>query len=379
MGKMILILIAAYVAVNAGILWWFWRSLAGWTATRWCVGVALAALMAFFPLLYRNGGASWPEIAALKAGCWWIGSFGYVFALIPLAEALNFFAARYREGGRFDNAKMAAAVLAVAFAVAVAGRINAAFPALREARLRVRAERNASGGLPPPVTLAVLSDLHLGRVNGTDVLARAVDLVAPHRPDAVLYAGDVIDDHLAVDEAELAREVARLAPPLGTWGVPGNHEYIAGPIENSLAMLERGGIRVLRDEAVALDGRLALAGRDDLAVAYFDHGKRKSLADVLDGLGEAERRLPLVVLDHQPRFPEDAERVGAALQLSGHTHNGQLWPYNYIVGRLYENAGGLSTRGKTHYLVSVGTGTWGPPLRNNARPEVWLVRLEFVD
>lgn len=189
----------------------------------------------------------------------------------------------------------------------------------------------------------------------------------------------MIDDHLAVDEDGLLRQLQRLAPPLGIWGILGNHEYISGPVDVSIGILERAGIRVLRDSGVVLDSRIALAGRDDLARTHFAGSPRKSLAEILAEMDWQAGSAPLIVLDHQPRHLDDAEKAGAVLQLSGHTHNGQLWPYNHIVSLLYENARGHSVRGDTNYIVTVGTGTWGPPLRNNARLEVLLVELEFVD
>lgn len=381
MGRIILLLFAAYIVLNIWILWWFWRALRGTGFARWAVCLSLLALMAFFPLFYPHGRSSGTalETLALTLGCVWIGSFVYVFVMTVAADVVNFFAARYREAGKFSESWLAFLIVAVAMCLAIGGWLNAAYPVLRETRLRVKAARNAEGELPRPLSIAAMADLHFGRVNGVRRLSRAIDRIAPRNPDLVLFLGDMIDDHLAVDEAGLKEQLHRLSPSLGIWGILGNHEYISGPVDVSIAILENAGIRVLRDVAVGLDSRVALVGRDDLASAYFGGSARKDLGAILAEMDRETAALPLVVLDHQPRYPEDAEKAGAVLQLSGHTHNGQLWPYNFIVSALYENARGHSLRGDTNYIVTVGTGTWGPPMRNNARPEALWVELEFVD
>lgn len=380
MSKLILLLFAAYVAMNGWILWWFWNALRTCGGIRWAALFVLLALMAFFPTFYPHGNSSGSsaEKTALWLGSLWIGSFLYVFAMTVAARTATFLAARYGLVG-LNEPKLALVIAGLTVSLGVAGWINAAFPVVRETVIRVEVNRNSSGELPSPVTIAALSDLHIGRINGVDRLSRAIDHIAPLNPDVVVFLGDVIDDHIAVDEAGMRKELQRLSPPLAIWGILGNHEYISGPIATSVAMLENAGIRVLRDEHVVLESRIALVGRDDLASSRFGDSRRKDLEDILADMDEEARRLPLVILDHQPRDPGDAEKAGAVLQLSGHTHNGQLWPYNLVAALVYENAHGLSLRGRTNYLVSAGTGTWGPPFRNNARPEVLWIRLEFVE
>ena len=384
MRSFLLWLATAYVAINGWILWWFWRSLRGSRGVRWLTCLLLLALMACFPLLYPHGswGGSAAGIWMLRAGCFWIGSFFYVL-FMTLAVDLSDLWRRLRHGWRrnTERPRYAAAfgILVLTAAVGLGGWVNASFPVLAETRLTVAVPLPEGEPLPASLTIAAIADIHLGRVNGVSRLMRAVDLVAPQNPDVVFFLGDVLDDHIAVDEAGLKKAVERLEPPLGTWGILGNHEYISGPVEKSIEMIERSGIRLLRDEWVILADRLLVAGRDDYSRTYFQDGGRKSLKEILKDVPADERRLTLVVLDHQPFHLEEAEEAAAALQLSGHTHNGQLWPFNLVVKRVYENAHGYSRRGNTGYIVSAGTGTWGPPMRNNARPEVLFVRIDFVE
>lgn len=379
MSRFFLYLVTAYLTMNGWVLLWFWGALKGAGKSRWVVCLALLLLMSFFPLLYRNGDLSGSllGIVALRAGCVWIGSFFYVFLMTAAASIANLFLKHFQWQYRANKPRQALLILGLAIFIALGGAVNASFPALREIRLEASYPAPLPEGIPREITLVAIADVHLGRVSGVGVLSRAIDLILPHEPDAVLFLGDMLDDHIAVDEAGLKRELGRIKPRYGHLGILGNHEYISGPIGTSIEILERNGIKVLRDEYAVLGSEIVLVGRDDRSKTRRESIPRKSIEGILEGLDETVRQLPVVVLDHQPYNLEEAERAGALLQLSGHTHNGQLWPYNLVVKRIYENARGHYVRGNTNYIVSIGTGTWGPPLRNNARPEVWLIRLVF--
>src|SRR5690606_31064942 len=125
------------------------------------------------------------------------------------------------------------------------------------------------------------------------------------------------------------------------------------------------GIRVLYDEAITVDGRFTLVGRRD----YSDAG-RLPLEEVMRG---ADRRKPIILLDHQPYELDVAERAGVDLMLSGHTHRGQVFPGSLITDRIYENDYGLLRRGTFHSIVTQGYGFWGPPIRLGTRSEIVLI------
>jgi predicted MPP superfamily phosphohydrolase len=156
----------------------------------------------------------------------------------------------------------------------------------------------------------------------------------------------------------------------------GNHDYYAGP-ENVLRLFERAGVRLLRDEAVILDGKFVLAGRDDFSSIRYGV-ERKSVAEILpfayDAGGAA---YPVILMDHQPFNLSEASNNGVAFQISGHTHRGQLWPINFLVGGIYEKSYGSYKKGGTHYYISSGAGVWGPPVRTVGRPEIVIVNLRF--
>ena len=270
-------------------------------------------------------------------------------------------------------------VMGLPLLLGVGSWFNAAFPVLRHYDITVRTQGPApSAYVDKPLKLGVITDIHLGRLLTAGRLGRAIELLAPEQPDAILYVGDIIDDHIKLDTEATAAALAVAQPRLGHWAVPGNHEYISGSIDKSLDFLRAVGMHVLRDQWAVVDNSFVLAGRDDLSKPSFTGIQRGSMEEILADLPEQYRGLPLVVMDHQPAALEEARNAGAALVLSGHTHNGQLWPFNFVTELRYENPLGLLTKGNFHSIVSAGTGTWGPPLRTTGRAEVLLVTVYFA-
>lgn len=369
-----------YGVINLWIVWWFWRALRGAGAAQVLLCLVIVALALCFPLVYKRPENSDVMVALVRVGSVWIGIFIYFFLLIFLLDiwglAGRFMGREPIAGPRYGLCFLL--LLAVA-GISIAGWFNAAKPVVREYSLVLKTGNPALlADEGKTLTLAALGDMHLGRTITADRFSRAVDLLVPYQPDAVFFLGDILDDHFLLDRPAVASVVERLKAPLGVWGIVGNHEYISGPVEDSIAILEDSGINVLYDEWTNLGGMLLVAGRDDFSRSRFLPSERKSLPEILRGVPEATRGLPLLVLAHQPHQLEEAEAAGAVLQLSGHTHNGQLWPFNHVVAALYENARGLSVRGNTHYIVTSGAGTWGPPIRTNARPEVLVLHISFA-
>ena len=169
------------------------------------------------------------------------------------------------------------------------------------------------------------------------------------------------------------RHLKNLHAPLGVYAITGNHEYIGGAAE-AVAYLTEYNIKFLSDTAEFLDNRFYLAGRDDRDKTRFTGKPRKSLADILKN---ANHSFPILLMDHQPFQLSIPEELGVDLQLSGHTHDGQIWPFNYITNAIYEVSWGYKKKGNTHIYVSCGYGTWGPPMRIGNHPEVVSITLHF--
>ena len=232
-------------------------------------------------------------------------------------------------------------------------------------------------GLDPALDgfrIVTFSDGHLSATYGGRRFERLVEVINEQRPDVVAIIGDLVDG--GVDE--LRDEVAPLADLVseqGVYFVTGNHEYFVDT-RSWLRHLPTLGVDVLRNERVSLTRGTAafdLAGIDDRTAASSGvPGHGADLDAALDGRDDDT---PVVLLAHQPVMLEQAVAAGVDLQLSGHTHGGQLWPFDYAIRLDQPAVEGLSRHGDTQLYVTRGAGYWGPPVRIGARPEVTVVEL----
>jgi len=264
----------------------------------------------------------------------------------------------------------AAAVPLLALLVTLAGYLNARRLA-RVVEVDVPVD-----GLPEALhgfTIAQISDIHVGPTIKRPYLDRIVDRVNSLQADAVAITGDLVDGtvrELAAHTSPLARLQARD----GTYFVTGNHEYYSGA-EPWIDELRRLGVRVLMNEHVTLerDGEiLVLAGVTDYSAGRFHQSHRSDPHRALHGAPPAAAR---VLLAHQPRTAEAAAAAGFHLQLSGHTHGGQFWPWNLFVPMQQPYTAGLNRHEALWVYVSRGTGYWGPPKRFGAPSEITRIRL----
>jgi predicted MPP superfamily phosphohydrolase len=223
----------------------------------------------------------------------------------------------------------------------------------------------------------MVSDIHLGEIMHNGRLMKLVKTIETLQPDILLLPGDVIDEDVGTFiKQEMAATFQKLAPKYGMYAVPGNHEYIGRQIETVVRYLEEAGIRVLRDEYVKVLDSFYIVGRDDKSQAYYGSElERKGLKRILEGVDD---NLPLLLLAHQPNQLDEAVTNGIDLQLSGHTHKGQLFPINFITGNMFEIDYGLIHKGSLNVIVSSGFGTWGPPIRIGNRPEIVDIVINFL-
>lgn len=254
----------------------------------------------------------------------------------------------------------------------VYGHFNARRPIVRELSLRVSSNSNAR----PGIVIALASDLHLGSVLAKKHLDRIVQKINSIDPDIIMLAGDIIDEDLQpVIRKDLGSGLKQLKSKMGVFAVTGNHEYIGG-IEPAVSYLENHGIYIIRDSALLIDSSFYLVGREDRDRPRFSGKQRKPLAEIMNNV---DKRLPVILMDHQPFTLEESLQNDVDVHLSGHTHNGQIWPLNYIIDAIYEVGWGYKNKSGMHVYVSSGAGTWGPPVRIGTRPEIIHIRLIFED
>ena len=305
-------------------------------------------------LFMQGAGYTWAAIIACMV------PLGLCFE--PIRLAVKVMLPRYI----VPKAKIFAGLCLVSAVMAIGGYINATTPVIREIEFDLRTG-NSTG---TEIDIAAITDLHAGKLMSRERVARIVTSINQMTPDLILLGGDIIDDYDCVKSGAVA-ELKRLNAPLGKYAVLGNHEYYLGG-EWSEKLLEKQGINVLVDEAVSIDDKLLLVGRNDFA-ALVRGGGRKPLNQVIP----KNNNLPIIILDHKPAELEEAENAGAALQISGHTHNGQLFPVNFIIDELYDQGWGIFQKGMTQYYISCGVGFWGPPIRTSSRPEILLIRIKI--
>jgi predicted MPP superfamily phosphohydrolase len=254
--------------------------------------------------------------------------------------------------------------LDVAVAVSLYGLLNAR-------RVRVRQFAIRLGNLPQAWRgrrALVISDLHLGHVNGAGFSKRIVALAARLQPDVIFIAGDFFDG-VKADPERLAAPFKQISPPFGIYFSTGNHDEF-GDTAGFLAALKNAGIRVLANEKVLVDG-LQILG-----VRYHDTTFPIRMRPILEGL-QIDRSVASILLNHVPNRLPIVEEAGVSLQLSGHTHGGQIAPFTWLTQRVFGKfTHGLHSFGSLQVYTSYGVGTWGPPLRVGTTPEVVLLQFE---
>ncbi|MGX7677177.1 metallophosphoesterase [Plantactinospora sp. DSM 117369] len=221
--------------------------------------------------------------------------------------------------------------------------------------------------------IATVSDIHIGPLTGRAHTERIVSIINRLDADLVAVVGDLVDGTVG-ELGPAAAPLRDLRPRYGSFFVTGNHEYYSG-VEEWVVELDRLGLRVLqnrREEILARGGALDLAGVNDPAGESLGFAQGPDFAAALGGRDPSR---PVVLLAHQPVNVHEAARHGVDLQLSGHTHGGQIVPFNLLVGLQQPVVSGHATIGGTQIYVTNGAGFWGPPVRVGAPPQVTLVEL----
>ena len=256
--------------------------------------------------------------------------------------------------------------LALSLAVSVYGYFEARD--IRTERIVLETDKLPAG--MERFRICQISDVHLGLIVRDERLARMLEIVKRENPDLFVSTGDLVDAQID-GISRLAAALRDVRAACGNFAVTGNHEYIAG-IDKALAFTKEAGFEVLRAQSRDIGGFLTVAGVDDPA------GRGFGMRGGENGDGELLASLPrdrfTLFLKHRPTV-EETTRGLFDLQLSGHTHRGQIFPFNWIVRLYFPMGSGLHEVGNARVYVSRGSGTWGPPIRFLAPPEVTVIEL----
>lgn len=344
---------------------------ARWRRAGTVAAVALAVLVAATLTLSRVVD---PDTARWFAwpGFVWFGVLFYLMVALLVLELPRFALRRTvatDESRRLFLARSAAVVAGVAAVGVTGGGMVSALgpPQVRRAVVPIRRLDPAFAGF----RIAVVSDIHLGPLLGRGHTERIVRMINETDADLVAMVGDLADGTVA-ELGHAAEPLRDLVSREGAFFVTGNHEYYSGH-QQWIAELERLGLGYLRNTRTALRrgaGRLDVAGITDVTGRAFD-----DVPDLGAALAGRDAADPVVLLAHQPVQVSDAARERVDLQLSGHTHGGQLYPFHHIVGLAQPGVSGLSKVEDTWLYVSNGAGFWGPPVRVGAPPDISVLEL----
>ena len=374
-------LVLVPIGVLVGFLAFVWHRLAvapGWRPrwVRYAVALALVVLTAL-ALAGFDAWGGWFTPAQLRPAVWvgqaFLAACLYlVLGLVPVwLVCVGIWLVRWRHdhgrlGRRALNRVASPVVVVAAVGLVAYGAVEAARPAVT--RFEV-----ASPELPQEfdgVRVALITDLHAGAVRSASFTQQVVDLVDAEHPDLVVVAGDLVDG----DAARYAPEIAPLAgleAPLGVYATTGNHEMFRDTA-NWVTAFEAVGLTVLQNAAVPLErggATVTLAGVHDLT------GVGRWAPDYDAALAGTDPAAFTLLAAHQPLQALDVEGRGVDLQLSGHTHGGQMWPVNYLVPLQQPMLEGKAVVGDTTVVTSRGVGAWGPAVRVAAPPEVPIITL----
>lgn len=346
MAKFLIIALTVMLVMQGFVSWHVWRMLPFSTPVKLIVLVLMLLALACMVLQFKSDSLPLGMATAMyEIGNSWLIIMFYLlmaFLVLDIGRLVHLVPATWLRGNAITSLVLTGLML-VTF---IGGNIH--YHNKQRQEINLTTDKH----LERPLKIVMLSDLHAGFHNRRAEVGRWVNMINAEKADLILIAGDMIDGNVRPLLAQgTAEELQRLNVP--TFACLGNHEYITG-IDKAMNLLEQTGIRILRDKSISI-GDVTIIGRDDRS-----NRSRKSVARLMQGVTRGDY---IILLDHQPFNLAEAEQNGVDLQLSGHTHRGQVWPLNWVTKKMYECDYGQWRKGKTDYYVSSGMGIWGGKFR----------------
>ncbi|PKL35606.1 MAG: hypothetical protein CVV44_18920 [Spirochaetae bacterium HGW-Spirochaetae-1] len=349
------------------------RTLLKKPSTKTLVSCVYGIVVAAFPITELLSHSSYGDALKylLLPGYYSLPFLLYVVLLVILQDilllanrVLNVISRETLEGPRY-RAAMLGIITVIPLLFIIIGTIN--YNTIRVSEYSINIPAKSSKIRSIKVSLA--ADLHLRDITGRQFVVNFVKTINSLNPDILLIPGDILEgDNNNMDTSDFETLFKDIRTRYGVYASPGNHES-HGPMR-SFDFLKKANITLLRDEYRTIADSFYLVGRNDR-----NSDKRKKIKDILK---DAPAILPVLVLDHRPLNSEDADDMTIDVQLSGHTHNGQLFPLNFIVRYLNTLSWGYKKTGNTHLFVTSGIQGWGPPVRTAGISEIMVININFV-
>lgn len=346
------------------------------TASYWTLGIFIFLLFSFFiGKMWEMAHINIINESLIRIGSVAAGYFLYAllfmlfFDLLRLIDSyLPFFPDMVNENYGQTKYIIGISSFLIISALMMKGFYNTINPQVKTLDLEISKPNSSLKDL----NIVTVSDIHLGTMVNKRKARRLVRKINELKPDVVLIGGDIIDDNIeVVKHYQLMEELARIKSKYGVYSCMGNHDYISGG-HQQLEYYEQNGIQILKDAHQLINNEFYIVGRDDIQGKQVNGIGRKSLDKLLS---EIDFSKVVLYLDHQPYKLEEVAESPIDLQFSGHTHNGQFWPLNYITGLIFEEDWGYLKKKNTHFYISSGYGTAVVPIRLGNDSEIIQFRI----
>lgn len=308
----------------------------------------------------------------LLVGTSWMLFIGYTAALLLIYDFIKFLGRWVNSIRRLNLQRIALKRVYIVISVVIVassmtyGSYRFWHPVVTEMNLNI--DKKVEG--LKTLKVVMVADVHAGHLIDKKVLRMYVDKIMEQKADVILLVGDIIDYDLPplVDQ-KMDEEFRRLQAPYGVYVTTGNHEYRLNSDEKIAWLASKTGMTMLRDTSINIADKFYIVGRED------DHAEhRKSLLDLMKSV---DRKMPVIVMNHEPKSLSEESSEQVDLAVYGHTHNGQLFPYNLLMSLIYEVGHGYKKKDNTHVYVTSGLGLAGPQYRIGTISEIVVLNLQF--
>ncbi len=300
-----------------------------------------------------------------------IALFFYLIILFPLTDLMKFILNKLGFNGSLRNYLSMAygrgiSIFIVVIIIFCFGFWHANHQSVTNYKLSI----NKKAGNIKTLNVVMVADVHMGIMVRENGLNKMVNSINKLKPDIVFFCGDMVDESTPTSlEVYFSKEFKNIKSKYGVYSITGNHEY-AGNVSETIDYMKKAGVKVLQDEAVKVNDSFYVVGRNDAA-----SGKKvKLLSEILKNV---DKSFPIIELNHRPVALDEAEKNGVDLQLSGHTHEGQIFPFNLVTKAVFKDDYGYLKEGNFNLIVTSGYGTWGPPIRIGTKGEIVDIKLQF--